>query len=104
MNGQRRQFHSIPLRKQAVQAQTRTTTGSHTAIPAQQTRGKQPQTQAPKPQSFLSHRNMPAMPDEDDLYLPAHTHTSARRYIDTQGREVIERGSQRLIIEKRKPP
>jgi hypothetical protein len=44
------------------------------------------------------------MPNEDRLYRPTPAHSSARRYTDAQGRQVIEQGKQRLIIHKNQPP
>jgi hypothetical protein len=98
MNIQRKQYHSIPLRStQAKQALTRKTTGEV------QTRGTQPQTQAPtKRQSYVSQRNMPAMPDENQQFSIAPLPKSAVRYTDAYGREVLQQGKQRLVIQRRK--
>jgi hypothetical protein len=104
MDSQRKQYHSIPLRThQARAGQTRTTTGPY-AIPERQTRVAQPQTQAPKSQSLVSHAAMPVLPDEDMVFSPAPSHTSTLRYTDEYGRDVIRQGDKRLIVKHAQAP
>lgn len=81
MSGQRPQFHSIPLRKH------RATQERHTTI----------QTSSPK-QSYVSRAAMPAMPDDDQMYVTRATPTSVRRYTDSYGREVRQQGNRRVVV------
>jgi hypothetical protein len=41
---------------------------------------------------------------EDDSYYPARMPSSAIRYQDTQGNQVIQRGKQRIVIHNQPPP
>ncbi len=53
------------------------------------------------PQSFQSH---PDIEEDDRYYQTARMHTSARRYTNTEGQEVIERGNKRMVIHRQPPP
>ncbi|HEU5378565.1 MAG TPA: hypothetical protein VFV38_24350 [Ktedonobacteraceae bacterium] len=102
MNKDRKQYRSIPLRASKTQEgyalrPSDTLTGT---VPAQQTR----RTQVAKEQSYVSHRQMPALPDADEQYAPVLSPRSTIRYTDTQGRQVIEQGKRRLVIERVKRP
>lgn len=61
------------------------------------------------PSRRSAQRPVPApTPDieEDDRYYrqPTQMRTSARRYVNTEGHEVIERGNKRLVIHRQPPP
>ncbi len=90
MSNQRKQYRSVPLRTQAQKIPERQTTASHPIRPVKQ--------------SYVSRRQMPAMPDEDGLYRLTPSHSSARRYTDAQGRQVIEQGKHRLVMHQGQPP
>src|SRR5437763_293107 len=53
-------------------------------------------------------RTQPPIPDddfeEDDSYYPQRMPSSAIRYQDTQGNQVIQRGRQRIVIHNEAPP
>ena len=53
-------------------------------------------------------RTQPPIPDddfeEDDSYYPQRMPSSAIRYQDTQGNQVIQRGRQRIVIHNELPP
>lgn len=77
--GQRPQFHSIPLRRSAPQ--------------------RDATVQMPSPNhSYVSRAAMPAMPDDDQMYLVRAMPSSAIRYTDQYGREVRQQGNQRVVI------
>ncbi|HVB23826.1 MAG TPA: hypothetical protein VNG51_17955 [Ktedonobacteraceae bacterium] len=42
--------------------------------------------------------------EDDDSYYQVRTPTSARRYQNTEGNEVIQQGNKRLVIHKEPPP
>src|SRR2546421_6159321 len=96
MNGQRKHYHSIPLRTQARPR----VTADDAAI--QQTRRM---TRPAPQQSFVPRQQMPLIPHEDQQYtLPTVMPRSARRYVDETGNEVFQQGNKRMIVTYGKPP
>jgi hypothetical protein len=41
---------------------------------------------------------------EDDSYYTTRPHTSTRRYVTTEGQQVIQRGNKRIVIHNEPPP
>lgn len=73
----RNRYHSIPLRS----TREATTTA---------------------PQTFVSSRALPALPDEESMHGPARFHNSTRRY-PTTGEQVIQQGNRRMVIRHIRP-
>ena len=46
----------------------------------------------------------PDIEEDERYYLPAHLTRSARRYVNTEGQEIIERGNKRLVIHRQPLP
>lgn len=46
----------------------------------------------------------PDLEEDERYYRPTQVPRSARRYVNTEGHEVIERGNQRLVIHRQPPP
>lgn len=55
------------------------------------------------PQTFVSSRALPVLPDEDQIHGPARFPNSTRRYITT-GEQVIQQGDRRMVIRHMRPP
>src|SRR5437764_551972 len=62
----------------------------------------------PTPIPQRASRTQPPIPDDDfeeeDSYYPQRMPSSAIRYQDTQGNQVIQRGRQRIVIHDQPPP
>lgn len=109
MPAMRRGWPSVQLRthKPVQQAQDRYTTSNHTPIQPVRTR----QTGTRKPIHAMETQTMPDVDEltgypleEDNIYytsVPAMPR-SARRYIDTYGRETRQQGNRRLVIGRAK--
>lgn len=67
-----------------------------TRIPARRTAQQARPRPAPAP--------APDIEEDDRYYLPTQMPRSARRYVNTEGHEVIERGNKRLVIHRQPPP
>src|SRR5690348_5509540 len=79
---QRKKWHSIPLRRSAP------------IVTATSTRATNSYVQSRK--SVYTT----AIPDiEDQDYRPVQIPRSARRYVDTQGREVFQQSNKRIVVE-----
>lgn len=46
----------------------------------------------------------PDLEEDERYYHPTQVPRSARRYVNTEGHEVIERGNQRVVIHRQPPP
>ena len=107
MSEQRRRYLSIPLRAHAPALQGRGTGETTANVPRLLPRISQGQpSQETRRQSYVSHQNMPALPDEAEQYAPAFSQrkSSAIRYTDVQGRPVVEQGKKRFVFERGTPP
>src|SRR5579859_6099917 len=63
------------------------------------------QQQTPPPPRRTSTRSSsPAEFDADEGLYAVKSRTSAVRYVDTQGHQVIERGNKRIIVHDEPPP
>ncbi len=98
-----RRYHTIPLRRRAQMphaGQMRATTSRPTASPDRVSREASIRqtlpTEAPRP--LAPRHPMPPIMADDAWALPSQR--SAIRYTDTQGRDVIEQGDRRLVIQR----
>ena len=69
--------------------------GGSSGIPARKSRLISVQTHTPI---------YPDIEEDERYYLPAHLTRSARRYVNTEGQEIIERGNKRLVIHRQPLP
>jgi len=83
MSQERQRYHSIPLRKQAPKGTV--------------TQRSEVQTRPPDTNSYVSSAVMPVKPTEDGSFQ-TRIPNSAFRYRDTEGHEVIQQGSKRIVI------
>ncbi len=66
-------------------------------IPARKSRQSVPSRVPQAPHS------LPDIEEDDRYYLPTQMPRSARRYVNTEGHEVIEQGGRRLVIHRQPP-
>lgn len=52
----------------------------------------------------MTRRQVQPVETEEDYFEPPRSHSSAIRYVDRQGNQVIQRGQQRIIIHDEPPP
>jgi hypothetical protein len=60
--------------------------------------------QTPPPRRAHTHSSLPANIDADEGLSLVKSRTSAMRYVDTQGHQVVQRGNQRIIVHDEPPP
>ena len=90
MSDGRKQYRSIPLRTQRKQEHDLTRYDIPILASDRHT----------TPQKLVSRQAMPIHPDDE---RPARLHTSALRYVNTEGHEVLEQGNKRLVIHRENP-